>query len=207
MPAKKQPTKVTPPAKKAPSKVVSGAPATPDRRKRVQSDFPKTTLEEAIRVATAIEEANAGRPYPPTDVAIALDMSPGASQWRVLTSASFKYGLTTGNYKSDRLEITPLAQRIVAPTSEDDRIAALYEAALAPPTFRAVFEHLKGKKIPAQTFLENTLARDFGVPKEHTAVGVAIFTKKCAVHRSDACDSGRAMAGGRADGTAAGESA
>lgn len=177
MPAKKPPTKATPPVKKTPSKAGPPTPPAPERRTRVQSDFPKTTLEEAIRVATAIEEANAGRPYPPTDAAIALDMSPGASQWRVLTSASFKYGLTTGTYNSDRLEMTPLAQRIVAPTSEEDRIAALFEAALAPPTFRAVFEHLKGKKIPAQTFLENTLARDFGVPKEHAAVGVTIFTK------------------------------
>jgi predicted nucleotide-binding protein len=130
-----------------------------------------------VRIPTAIEEVNAGRPYPPTDVAIALSISPGASFWRVLTAASYKYGLTTGSYSSDRLELTSLGQRIVAPTSNEDRVAALFEAALSPPTFAKIFERLKGKKLPADTFLENTIVREFGVPKEHAAAATEIFTK------------------------------
>ncbi|HEY1623374.1 MAG TPA: hypothetical protein VGG16_06200, partial [Streptosporangiaceae bacterium] len=145
-----------------------------ERKPRAHSDFPKTTLEEAVRIATAIEEVNAGRPYPPTDTAIALGMSPGGSPWRVLTAASFKYGLTTGSYKSERLEITPLALRIVAPTSSEDRAAALFVAGMNPTTFKAIFDYLKGKKIPQQEFFENTLVREFSVPKEQAAVAVDI---------------------------------
>src|SRR5690606_39002966 len=88
-------------------------------KKRVLTDFPKHDLEDALRVAEAIESANAGQPYPPTDTAIALDISPGSSDWRTLTAASFKYGLTTGTYKTDRLTLTELGSRIVAPTSEE----------------------------------------------------------------------------------------
>ena len=149
----------------------------PERKTRAQSDFPKATLEEAARIATTIEEVNAGRPYPPTDTAIALNMSPGGSAWRVLTAASFKYGLTTGNYKSERLEITPLALRIVAPTSSEDKAAALFQAAMNPATFKAIFDYLKGKKLPLQEFFENTLVREFSVPKEQAALAVDIFTK------------------------------
>jgi predicted nucleotide-binding protein len=149
----------------------------PERKPRAQSDFPKATLEEAARIATAIEEVNAGRPYPPTDTAIALNMSPGGSAWRVLTAASFKYGLTTGNYKSERLEITPLALRIVAPTSSEDKAAALFQAATSPATFKAIFDYLKGKKLPLQEFFANTLVREFSVPKEQATVAVDIFTK------------------------------
>jgi hypothetical protein len=145
-----------------------------NRKARVQSDFPKATLEDAIRIAAAIEDLNAGRPYPPTDVAIALDMSPGSSGWRVLTSASFKYGLTKGSFNSERLEVTELGQRIVSPRSEEERAAAIYEAALQPPTFRNVFQHLKGKKLPPSVNFQNTLVRDFEVPKEHAEIGVEI---------------------------------
>jgi CAP12/Pycsar effector protein, TIR domain len=147
------------------------------RRRRVQSDFPKHSVEDAIRVAAAIEEANGGSPYPPTDAAIALSISPGSSEWRALTGSSFKYGLTAGTYKSDRLEITPLGQRIVAPTSEADRTAALFTAVLLPGTFKSIFEQFKGKKVPVANFFENTVVRDFDVPKEHAAICVEVFTK------------------------------
>lgn len=147
------------------------------KRKRVQSDFPKVALEDAIRVAEAIESANAGNPYPPTDAAIALNISPGSSDWRTLTAASFKYGLTTGTYKTDRLTLTDLASRIVAPTSPEDRLAALFEAAIAPATFKSVFDYFKGKKLPASNFLENSIAREFDVPKEQAEVCAAVFIK------------------------------
>lgn len=39
---------------------VDTAPA----KKRVLTDFPKRSLEDAVRVAEAIESANAGQPYP-----------------------------------------------------------------------------------------------------------------------------------------------
>jgi hypothetical protein len=83
-----------------------------------------------------------------------LDISPGSSDWRTLTAASFKYGLTTGTYKTDRLTLTNLAARIVSPTSDEDRIAALFTAALNPPTFRSIFDYFKAKKLPATNFLE-----------------------------------------------------
>ena len=104
------------PPRKKPVDEAAVAATAASKRKRVQSDFPKVALEDAIRVAEAIESANAGNPYPPTDTAIALDISPGSSDWRTLTAASFKYGLTTGTYKTDRLTLTDLASRIVAPT-------------------------------------------------------------------------------------------
>lgn len=146
-------------------------------KKRVLTDFPKHDLEDALRVAEAIESANAGQPYPPTDTAIALDISPGSSDWRTLTAASFKYGLTTGTYKSDRLTLTELGSRIVAPTSEEDRVAALFTAALNPGTFTSIFDYFKGKKIPATNFLENTITREFAVPKEKSSVCASIFIK------------------------------
>src|SRR5438270_11961189 len=64
-------------------------------RGKVKSDFPKFTLEEALKVPKALEEANGGQPLPPTETAIAMQLSPGNADFRSLLSASLKYGLTT----------------------------------------------------------------------------------------------------------------
>src|SRR6267378_7960547 len=84
---------------------------------RVKSDFPKHTLEEALAVAQALEEKHGGQPLPPTDTAIALDISPGSSDFRLLLSSSIKYGLTSGSYNQERVSLTDLGRRIVEPVS------------------------------------------------------------------------------------------
>lgn len=144
---------------------------------RVRSDFPKRTLKDAIEVAQAIEENNSGNPMPPTDVVIALEISPGSSDWRVLSSAAFKYGLTTGSYISERMALTELGIRVVAPTSSEDRMNALLEAAMIPPAFKSIFTMFRGKKLPQATFFENTVVREMAVPKSHAAACVKVFTE------------------------------
>ena len=142
---------------------------------RVQSDFPKDTLEEALRVPRALYEANGGQPLPPTETAIALGMSPGSSDLRVILSSSIKYGLTRGSFNTDRVTMEPLAQKIVEPKSREEAHAALVEAALTPETFRLVYDYFRGKKLPEATFFQNTIVREFNVPREHAERCVAIF--------------------------------
>jgi predicted nucleotide-binding protein len=137
---------------------------------RVKSDFPKHTLEEALAVAEALEEKHGGQPLPPTDTAIALDISPGSSDFRLLLSSSIKYGLTSGSYNQERVSLTDLGRRIVEPVSADDRSAAQMEAAFSPPTFRAIYNFLRGKKLPEDQFFQNTLTREFEVPRERAAI-------------------------------------
>ena len=121
---------------------------------RVVSDFPKFPLKDAISVAEAIENKNGGKPLPPTDLAIAIGKSPGSSAFRVLLSASIKYGLTAGSFNSDRpVEVRDLGSRLAMPVGEEDQSAALVEAGLSPPTFRSIFDHFRGKKLPELPFL------------------------------------------------------
>ncbi len=49
---------------------------------------------------------NAGQPFPPMDIAAAIGRSPGRSTFHLLLSSSFKYSLTVGSYKSDRIALT-----------------------------------------------------------------------------------------------------
>lgn len=142
---------------------------------RVVSDFPKFPLREAIAVAEAIENENGGKPLPPTDLAIAIGKSPGSSGFRALLSASIKYGLTGGSFNSDRVEVRDLGSRLAMPVGEEDRSTALVEAALSPPTFRSIFDHFRGKKLPELQFFAATVVREFGVPRDHAEQCVSIF--------------------------------
>jgi predicted nucleotide-binding protein len=154
---------------------VAGAAAAGKATARPSTQYPKHTLEEALRVPRAIEDQNAGQPLPPTETAIALGMSPGSGRFQTLLSSSLRYGLTTGNYKSDKIGLTSSVQEIVAPVDEARAAAALVTAALMPPTFKAAYEFFKGKKLPDGDFYVNTFSREFGVPKADATRCAEIF--------------------------------
>lgn len=147
---------------------------------KVKSDFPKHTLEESLRVATVLVETNGGQPLPPTETAIALSMSPGSSEFRILLSSSIKYGLTSGSYNQERVSLEDLGRNVVEPTSNESQHEALVKAALAPPTFRSIYDYFKGKKLPDETFFQNTVVREFDVPREHASKCVTIFNANVA---------------------------
>jgi len=89
------------------------------------AQYPKATLEESLRVATAIESANGGQPYPPTETAIAMGSSPSSSVFRTLLSASSRRGLTSGAHTSKRISILETGRDIITPTSDESRRAAV----------------------------------------------------------------------------------
>src|ERR1700680_358678 len=58
-------------------------PADPEGR-RPSSDFPKHAIETVLAVAQVIEDKNGGNPLPPLDIALALGVGPGSSNFRDL---------------------------------------------------------------------------------------------------------------------------
>jgi len=139
------------------------------------SEFPKHSLKTALRVPLALEEKNSGNPMPPTDVAIAIDKSPGSSDFRMLLSSSIKYGLSTGSYNQSKVALTALARDIVAPTSDEAKNKALFQSAFMPPLFKSIFGAYKGKKVPDMQFFQNALVRDFGVSRDQAARCATVF--------------------------------
>src|SRR5580704_3357807 len=139
------------------------------------SEFPKHSLKSALRVPLALEEKNSGNPMPPTEVAIAIDKSPGSSDFRMLLSSSIKYGLSTGSYNQSKVALTTLARDIVAPTSDETKNKALFQSAFMPPLFKSIFGAYKGKKVPDMQFFQNALVRDFGVSRDQAARCAAVF--------------------------------
>lgn len=138
------------------------------------ADFPKATLEQALRMPNALLK-NGGQPLDAIDMASALSISPGSSTLRTLNSAASAYGLTGGSYKT-RFTMGDLGEQITSPRSPGEKATALLEASLRPPLFKNVFDYYRGKKYPEESFLINALKRDFDVADGQAAQAAQIIT-------------------------------
>jgi hypothetical protein len=153
----------------------NGKPPDSDSRSARFGAFPKITLSETLRLAEAIERANAGQPYPPAETAIAMGLSPQSSRVRALLAASSIRGLTSGSHNASRVTIEATGRNIVTPTSSEAKQAALVKAALTPPVFQALYNAFRGKRLPEDQYFTNTLVRDFSVPADQARKCAEVF--------------------------------
>ncbi len=98
-------------------------------------------------------------------LADAVGRRPASSDFALLLSSSFKYGLTLGTEKADNISLTELGIAMVKPRDEAERIRASRNAALAPELFRRIYDHYNNGKLPQGEFFLNVLERDFQVPR------------------------------------------
>ena len=138
--------------------------------------FPKHSLEDAIRVARAIEDKNAGKPMR-GDLLVTAVGYHQTTDWRyrdLLRSAMF-YGIVEGS-AAGPVSLAKIGQDIVAPSSPPQRQKALLDAFRSVDVFKRVEQHYSGKKIPDDEYFENTLTRDYGVDRDRVGVFIRVFT-------------------------------
>lgn len=97
----------------------------------------------------------------------------------LLRSAN-QYGLVLGSGTAATIELTPLGQDIVAPSSPSQRQKALLAAFNKVDVFRNVAAFYSGKRIPEDEFFGNTLVRDFSVIRERVPTFIEVFTANLA---------------------------
>src|SRR5689334_10342777 len=61
-----------------------------------QSDVPAYTLTDALRVAETLRDQFAKKATSPLDLAVALNIAPNGTYYKMLTGAAVAYGLTDG---------------------------------------------------------------------------------------------------------------
>jgi hypothetical protein len=139
--------------------------------------FPKHTLEEAIQVAKAIEEKNAGNPMR-SDILVKAVGFVQPNDWRYLDllKAANMYGLVTGSGTTATVALEKIGQDVVAPSSPQQRREALLKAFHNVEDFKKVDDFYKGKRIPEDEFFINTLTRDFGIPRDRADKFAEVFT-------------------------------
>lgn len=140
--------------------------------------YPSVSLADAVQLAQAIRDNNAGRPMNRVLLAEALRRSPSSTQFRDMIAGSAKYGFTKGNYSSPAIELTELGERLTTPRSHEERLDALREGLRGIPLFNQILEHFDNSKLPASEFLKNTLERaPFNVAPEWSSEGAEVFIK------------------------------
>lgn len=133
-----------------------------------QTDVPASPLKRALRIPQAIADNYGYKPTSPLQVAVALDVQPSSSGFKMLAGAAIAYGLTSGGYNADAISITPLAMRIVRPTTEGDDTAAKREAFMKPRVIREFLQKYDRAPIPRDDIARNVLV-EFGVPTDRAA--------------------------------------
>lgn len=154
-------------SKKSKTPKPSSSPAAVKRTYLKQTDVPSASLDEALRLPTAIFDHYAGKATQPLFVAKALNIDPKGSQLIVLSGASIAFGLTEGGAQAASIVVTDLARRILRPTEEGAELAAKREAVLKPRIFGDFLQRYNGNPFPRQDIALNIL-EEMGVPRGKT---------------------------------------
>jgi hypothetical protein len=127
-------------------------------------DYPRYSLDKALRIPRAILEQNAGKECSDQDSAKYVKVG-YTGPYQMELSAAIKYGLLE-RPGTKRVKVTELAKRILRPQNSNDELKGLREAALKAPTISDVYNHYRGENLPDATFFRNALMDTFKLPKE-----------------------------------------
>jgi hypothetical protein len=138
--------------------------------------FPKNTLEDTLSVAKALEEKFAGNPTKADQLVKAIGFNK-ETDWRFqdLLKSGALYGITSGSGAAATVSLEKLGEDIVSPGSSEQRQKALLAAFRNVTDFSAVETFYKGKKIPEDEFFENTLIRQFNIPRDRVQTFSKVF--------------------------------
>lgn len=137
----------------------------PSRRERGRRLFPHNSLEEALKVPTAIKEKNGGEPFSPEEIAKYCSIGPKTPAFFYLTSSAQTYGLTQGTRNTDEIKLTDLGREIVYPESAEDQNKKKINAFFNVPLFKQVYDHYKGGALPEMDYLSSRLIK-LDVPED-----------------------------------------
>ena len=149
-----------------------------EKRREIRT-YPARTLEEALRIVTAIKDFNGGNPWSPADIAEAVGISQRSTNFQYLTAAAREYGLVIGNFRSDSLSLTDLGRRIAYAENAGQEQQLKTQAFFSVDIFKRVFDHYKGSALPEARFLKNTLIDKFDLPEDLHEDFLTIFKENC----------------------------
>jgi len=138
------------------------------KKKRSSTKYPKYSLLKSLEIAKAINDNNAGNPFNRLSLAEALGLSPSSSKFRMLITASSKYGLTKGSYNAKAISLTPLAISILKPKTEYEKISGLKASLYNVEFYKKIFTKYNNHQIPKKQLFKNILEREYEIPQAVT---------------------------------------
>lgn len=130
------------------------------RRKRVSRSFPAAPFEEALELPLAIQRIGGGEKVRRLTLFEQLDKSPESGPSRMMITNSSRYGLTTGSYTAEWLELT--AKGRIATSSDAsarEQLRARFELAIeGVPPFKLLYDQFKDHRVPTHAVMRDALA-------------------------------------------------
>ena len=144
------------------------------KRRRINRPYPAYSLDDAVAIASSIQEKNAGLPFDRVLLAKAIGTTPASSSFTMRLNASARYGLTEGGYRDERISLTERGEKTAAGDQSEGRRQALMEAAMEPEVFNRFYTMLDGKRLPEDAYAENML-QELGVDATLTSDCLAVL--------------------------------
>lgn len=157
---------------------LEGATPATEKQKRTRSarTFPASSFVEALPIAEAIHEHAAGQKVRRITLFERMNRSAESGPGRQLVTNSSQYGLTTGSYKSEWLELTE-AGRLASDkeAATQARLAARLDLAIAKiDPFNALYEQFKDNRMPSPSVMRDALL-ERGMAKDTVDEAVSTF--------------------------------
>jgi len=124
-----------------------GKKAIKAKKERVRRPFPRATLEQALKIPSAIKDHNGGNPWEPEEIRRRSEQAPGAMRGSICVLHPATIGLTIGTSSAQKIELAEIGREIVyAPNPEAERKAKL-GAFLSVEIFNRVLQYYKGSNL------------------------------------------------------------
>jgi len=132
-----------------------------------------------LQIPLKIKEYNGGNPWPPNDVANALESAPKSSEFFYWTAAARDYGLTEGTRDTAEIKLTDFGKRLVYAPNAEAEAKLKQEAFFNVKVFKDVYEYYNGNNLPEIKYLSNTLESTFGLDPQTHEDFVALYKANC----------------------------
>ena len=134
-------------------------------KKRVQAGrppkrpVPSLTFKDVVKYAEAIQEVGTGYKVKRDDVFKKLGKSPTSGPSKNITAQSNFYGLTTGGWTAEFVELTDEGKSATSPeVSEDFKQRVRFDLAIdGVKPFKVLYDQFKDSRLPDQSVLRNIL--------------------------------------------------
>lgn len=128
-------------------------------RTRRTRPYPASSFEDALSLGEAIMQYAAGEKVRRLTLMQHMNKSPGSGATKMMITNSNKYGITSGGYSAEHLELTDKGKIVVNPARpERERRKAAFDLAVAGVApFALLYDHYKGKRLPDREVIKDVL--------------------------------------------------
>lgn len=150
------------------------------KKQRKRLSFPPYSFEDALDIAHGIWECASGKKVRRLTLFDHLNKAPDSGPSRAMITASSRYGLTTGGYQADYIELTDLGAKATNPDGNlAEKLSAQFELSInRQEFFKCLYDQFKDIKLPSTNVMTDYLI-DQGLTKDEGNQCVNVFLNNC----------------------------